>query len=162
VLKKSFSGTLEIGAMVMMIMVGAKAFGNVLAYSGATADSSNTPRNKVSPIFVVIMSRLLFHHGMLHGPGSHYMIALPFSCRSSDIGLNPIWFGVIFLLILSWHDNPSFRTGFVCHEECGSPGDDVERRLPGGLSIVLLQIFTMALLMIFPVLALWLPGLMLK
>jgi TRAP-type C4-dicarboxylate transport system permease large subunit len=166
VVKKSFSGTLEIGAMVMMIMVGAKAFGNVLAYSGATTGLVEFAANlKVPPILVVIgMQIVVFIMGCFMDPVPITMIALPiFMPIIKTLGLNPIWFGVIFLLNIEMATiTPPFGLVLFVTKNVAPRGTTLKDVYLSAYPIVLLQIFTMALLMIFPVLTLWLPGLMLN
>jgi tripartite ATP-independent transporter DctM subunit len=166
VVKRSFSGTLEIGAMVLMIMVGAKAFGNVLAYSGATAGLVQYAADfKVTPIFVVIaMQIVVFIMGCFMDPVPITMIALPiFMPIIKTLGLNPIWFGVIFLLNIELATiTPPFGLVLFVTKNVAPRGTTLRDVYLAAYPIVLLQIFTLALLMVFPVLALWLPGLMLK
>jgi tripartite ATP-independent transporter DctM subunit len=166
VVKRSFSGTLEIGAMVMMIMVGAKAFGNVLAYSGATSGLVQYAADiEVSPILVVIaMQIVVFLMGCFMDPVPITMIALPiFMPIIKALGLNPIWFGVIFLLNIELATiTPPFGLVLFVTKNVAPKGTTLKDVYLAAYPIALLQIFTMALLMIFPVLALWLPGLMLN
>jgi tripartite ATP-independent transporter DctM subunit len=166
VVKKSFSGTLEIGAMVLMIMVGAKAFGNVLAYSGATSGLVQYAADlKVSPIFIVIaMQVVVFVMGCFMDPVPITMIALPiFMPIIKTLGLNPIWFGVIFLLNIELATiTPPFGLVLFVTKNVAPRGTTLKDVYLAAYPIALLQVFTMALLMIFPVLTLWLPGLMLK
>jgi tripartite ATP-independent transporter DctM subunit len=166
VVKRSFHGTLEIGAMVLMIMVGAKAFGNVLAYSGATTGLVEFAAGlKVEPIIVIIgMQIVLLFMGCFMDPVPITMIALPiFMPIVKTIGFDPIWFGVIFLLNIEMATiTPPFGLVLFVTKNVAPPGTTLRDVYLAAYPVVLLQLLTMALIMIFPFLALWLPGLMMK
>jgi tripartite ATP-independent transporter DctM subunit len=163
--KDSFGGTLELGAMILMIMVGAKAFGNILSYSGATTGLVEFAAGlEVAPILVIIgMQIVLLIMGAFMDPVPMTMIALPiFMPIVKTLGFDPIWFGVIFLLNIELATiTPPF--GLVLFVTWNvSPSDTTLKDVYwAALPIVLLQLFTMALLMIFPMLTLWLPSMML-
>jgi tripartite ATP-independent transporter DctM subunit len=164
VVKKTFVGTLNIGAMVLMIMVGAKAFGNVLAYSGATSNLVELAGQiQVAPIIIVIiMQVIVFLLGCFMDPVPITLIALPiFMPIIKTLGLDPIWFGVIFLLNIEIATiTPPFGLVLFVTKNVAPKGTTLGDVYSGAYPIVLLQIFTMALLMIFPILTSWLPSLM--
>jgi len=164
-LMDSFSGTLEVGAMVLMIMVGAKAFGNVLSYSGATTGLVEFAAGlKVTPMVVVIgMQVVLFIMGAFMDPVPITMIALPiFMPIVKALGFDPIWFGVIFLLNIELATiTPPFGLVLFVTKNVAPEGTTLKDIYVAAYPIVLLQMFTLALLMLFPLLTLWLPSLML-
>jgi tripartite ATP-independent transporter DctM subunit len=164
-IKDAFSGTLEIGAMILMIMVGAKAFGNVLSYSGATTGLVEFAAGlKVAPMLVIIgMQIVLLFMGAFMDPVPMTMIALPiFMPIVKTLGFDPVWFGVIFLLNIELATiTPPFGLVLFVTRNVAPEGTTLKDVYWAAYPVVLLQIFTMALLMLFPILTLWLPGLML-
>ncbi len=165
VTKAAFRGTIEIGAMILMVMVGAKAFGSVLAYSGATSGLIEMATQvQVSPIVVVIFMQLvLLILGAFMDPVPITMVALPiFMPIIRSLGLDPIWFCVIFLLNIEMATiTPPFGMVLFVTKTVSPEGTTLADVYKAAYPIVGLQLFTLVLLMAFPVLALWLPGLML-
>jgi tripartite ATP-independent transporter DctM subunit len=165
VIKKSFAGTIDMGAMVLMIIVGAKAFGNVLAYSGATsgivemAGGSGLP-----PIAIIIfMQIVVLLLGCFMDPVPITMIALPiYMPIIKTLGFDPIWFGVIFLLNIELSAiTPPFGLVLFVLKSVAPSGTTLEDIYLAAYPIVFLQLFAIALLIAFPIISLWLPSLML-
>jgi tripartite ATP-independent transporter DctM subunit len=166
VIKKSFTGTLDVGAMVLAVMVGAKAFGNILAYSGATTGLVELAAGmKVSPMVIIIsMQVVVFIMGCFMDAVPITMIALPiFMPIIKTLGLDPVWFGVIFLLNIELATiTPPFGLVLFVMKQVAPEGTTLQDVYLGAYPVVCLQLFTMALLMTFPILTQWLPGLMLS
>ena len=165
VIKSAFIGTLEIGAMILMIMVGAKAFGNVLSYSGATTGLVEFAAGlQIAPILIIIgMQIVLLIMGAFMDPVPMTMIALPiFMPIVKTLGFDPIWFAVIFLLNIELATiTPPFGLVLFVTRNVAPKGTTLKDVYWAAYPVVLLQIFTLALLMAFPILTLWLPSLML-
>lgn len=162
VLKKSLAGTLSVTGMLFLIMGGATAFSQILSFSGATSGiTSLASQLPVPPIIIVISMQivLLFLGGFLDVV-SIMMITLPiFIPVIESLGFDPIWFSVIFLINIEMAGtSPPFGMSlFVMKgvtDDDTSMGDIYKAALP----FVGLDIIAMAVIMYFPIIALWLPG----
>jgi len=166
VIKKSFAGTINMGAMVLMIIVGAKAFGNVLAYSGATTGIVEMAGGLGVPplVIVILMQIVVLILGCFMDPVPITMIALPIYMPIIKLlGFDPIWFGVVFLLNIELSAiTPPFGLVLFVLKNVAPPGTKLQDIYLAAYPIVLLQFLAMALLIAFPALSLWLPGLMLS
>jgi tripartite ATP-independent transporter DctM subunit len=166
VIRNAFSGTLDVGAMILMVMVGAKSFGTVLAYSGATSGLIEFVASlKVSPIVIVIcMQIVIFILGCFMDCAPITLIALPiFMPIIKTLGLDPVWFGVIFLLNIELATiTPPFGLVLFVTKNVSPRGTTLQDVYLAAYPIVGLQLFTIALLLVFPILTQWLPALMIR
>jgi tripartite ATP-independent transporter DctM subunit len=160
--KKSVLVSGKIVGMVFLIVMGSTAFGQVLAGSGVSRDLIKAVAGMtVSPwVILVIMQLLILAMGMIMDAVAIMMITLPlFMPIIKVLGFNKIWFGTIMLINIEIASmSPPF--GMLCFVMKGiSPPDvtmgDVYR---SALPFMLMQLTNMGLVMAFPSLALWLPG----
>jgi tripartite ATP-independent transporter DctM subunit len=160
-LKKVFSGTLNIAGMMFMIFLGAIAFSQILAYTGATKElvyvTSNLP---VSPILVVILMQLIvLLLGMFLEQTSIMMITLPiFMPIVSALGFNEVWFGLITLINLGI-GNRTPPVGFLLFvmKSISPPDTTMVDIYRAATPYILLDVIVMLLVMFIPQLALWIP-----
>lgn len=164
VVKKATIGTLSVTGMLFLIIAGATAFSQVLAYSGASAGlSALATELPVAPIFVIMaMQVVILFLGAFMDVVSIMMITLPiFVPVVLSLGFNPVWFAVIFLINIEVAGiSPPFGLSLFVMKGVATPdttmGDIYRAALPFcGLSLI-----AMSLIIAFPLLALWLPGLM--
>ena len=160
-LKKTMVGTLNISAMMFMIFLGAIGFSQLLAFSGATQALVNFATNlPVPPLFIIIIMQIvILFLGMFIEQASIMMITLPiYMPIVNAFGFNNIWFGMITLICLGIANRtPPF--GFllfvlkaVLPEETRM-GEIYRSAMP----YVFCDLAVVALLMIIPSLAYWLP-----
>ena len=164
VVKKSVSGTVQITVMMFIIITGAKTFSQILAFTEATRGLAEFATGlPVAPIIIIIaMQVIVLVMGMLMDITSIMMITLPiFVPVVQSLGFDPVWFAVIFLLNMEMATtSPPFGlTLFVMKGV--APADttmgDIYR---AALPFLGLDLIAMTLIIAFPALALWLPGLM--
>jgi len=164
VLKKAITGTISVTGMLFLIIAGATAFSQILAYSGASASLSALVTGlPVAPIIIImVMQVVILFLGCFMDVVSIMMITLPiFVPVVLSMGFNSVWFAVIFLINIEVAGiSPPFGLSLFVMKGVAPPdttmGDIYRAALPFcGLSLV-----AMALIMAFPALALWLPGLM--
>lgn len=164
VLKKSLAGTLSVTGMLFLIMGGATAFSQILSFSGATTGITELATGiNVAPMFIIILMQIiiLFLGGFLDVV-SIMMITLPiFIPVIETLGFDPIWFAVIFLINIEMAGiSPPFGLSLFVMKGV-APGEttmgDIYR---AALPFIGLSIIAMAMVMAFPRIALWLPGLM--
>lgn len=164
VMKKAITGTISVTGMLFLIIAGATAFSQILAYSGASASLSALATGlPVAPIIIImVMQVVILFLGCFMDVVSIMMITLPiFVPVVLSMGFNSVWFAVIFLINIEVAGiSPPFGLSLFVMKGVAPPdttmGDIYRAALPFcGLSLI-----SMALIMAFPPLALWLPGLM--
>lgn len=164
VIKKVSLGSVSITGMLFLIICGATAFSQILAYTGGsrvlTEMASELP---VSPILVIIaMQVLVLILGALMDVVSIMMITLPvFMPVVETLKFDTVWFLVLFLINIEMAgiSPPYGMSLFVLKGVVGdqmSMGDIYRAAFP----FLGCGLFVMALVLIFPLLALWLPKLM--
>ena len=163
-ISESISSTLKITVMMFMIMTGAVAFSQILAFTGASSGLVQLATSlNLAPIMIVIfMQIILLFMGTFMEPLTIMMVTLPvYMPIIRDLGFNPLWFGAIMLLNMEMATiSPPF--GLVLFVMKGvapedtSMGDIYKAALP----FLACDAVAMGLIMLFPSLALYLPGLM--
>lgn len=163
VLKKSISSTVSIIGMIFLIIAGAKVFSSILSFSGISEGVTEIMIGiTASPIIiVVIMEIIVFIMGAFMESASIMMITLPiFVPIIIKIGLDPIWFAVIYLLnIETGLLTPPFGLNLFVMKGVAPRDTTMKDVYSAALPFVVLNIIVMALIIAFPLIALWLPGL---
>ena len=161
-LKESLLSTLHVTVMVFMIMTGSAAFSHILAFSGATSGLIGAVASlDTMPILVLIAMQLtVAFMGAFMEPLSIMMVVLPvFLPVAQTLGFNPLWFGVILLINLETATiSPPFGTGLFAMKGVAPPDTTIGLVYRAAIPFVVCNIVAMAAVMIFPDLALWLPG----
>jgi tripartite ATP-independent transporter DctM subunit len=160
-LKASMKGSLEVTAMVLMIVAASKTFSTVLAFTNAT-DSMVALVNglAISPYAVLVaMQVIVVVLGCLMDPVSIMLITIPiFMPIIAALGFDPIWFAVIMLVNLEMGNmTPPF--GMLIFVMQGVTPKDVtyEEIVWATVPYMLFDILVMAMIIVWPQLALWLP-----
>ncbi len=165
VIKKSFTGTIEITVMLLMIITGATAFGQILSLSGASRGLVDLATSlPLSPIMLVIVMQLvILILGTFLSLVPIMMITLPiFIPIVSTLGFDPIWFGIIMLINLEMAGTtPPFGLLLYVMRGVAPPGTTMGDVVRAGLPFLLCDLAAIILCFVFPVLVLWLPGIML-
>ncbi len=162
VFRSSISATLRITVMMFMILTGAMAFSQILAFSGASSGLVSLAGSvNLSPIMILIfMQIILIFMGVFMEPLTIMMVTLPiYMPIIKALGFDPLWFGTIMLINMEMATTtPPF--GLVLFVMKGvAPSDttmaDIYR---AGFPFLILDAVAMALIMAFPSLVLYLPG----
>jgi tripartite ATP-independent transporter DctM subunit len=160
---KVVRSTLQITVMMFMIMAGSKAFSQILAYTGASVGLIDFLTSfNISPIITLItMQLVLLILGCLMDGVSIMMITLPiFMPIVRELGLDPVWFAVIFLINLDVGGlTPPFGLSLFTMKGV-SPDSSMQDIIKASVPFLFLDLLAMALIMLFPAIALWLPGVM--
>ena len=164
VVVKSFRGALLTTGMLFLIVMGAKAFGHILAFSGATTGliefAGGLP---VAPIVIVIaMQFIVMIMGMFMEVSSIIMITMPlFIPLVQSLGLDPVWFAVIILLNIEMATtSPPFGISLFVMKGVAPPDTTMGDVYKSGLPFLGCDLVAMALMIAFPTLVLWLPSIM--
>ena len=164
VVKKSINGTLKVTGMIYLIVAGATAFSQILSFSGATYGLANVINGlEVSPILVVVfMQGIVLIMGGFMSIIAIMMITLPiFVPIIVNLNFDAVWFATLFLINVEMAaTTPPFGLNLyvmkgVVHGSTTTMGDIIVAAIP----FLLCDIVAIVLVMAFPSLALWLPGL---
>ncbi len=164
VLREALDGALRTTAMIFFILVGSMAFSQILAFSGAGSTITQmTADLPLSPIILVIcMQLMVIVLGAFMDQLSILMITLPiFMPIIRAIGFSDMVF-IIMLLInveMAGKTPPFGMSLFVIK---GVVSEDVSTLdiYKSVVPFLFLDMLVMAMLLAFPVLVLWLPGMM--
>jgi len=162
ILRRAISGTIKVNGMIFLIIGGATAFSQILAYSGATAGLSEVATSlHVRPVFIIVaMQVVLVFLGCFMDPVCIMMVTVPmFFPVIESLGFNPVWFCVIMLVNLEMAViSPPFGLSLFVLKGLATPDTKIEDVYRASLPFMGLNVLAMALVIIFPELALWLPG----
>jgi tripartite ATP-independent transporter DctM subunit len=163
-IKTVFHNSTNVSVMIFTIIVGASAFAQILAFSGATSGlASFASQLNLAPLYIMwIMQIIVLILGCFMDVVAILMVTLPiFMPVVHAIGLDPVWFGVIILINTQVAGiSPPFGMNLFVMRAVApkdtTMGDIYRAALPFcGLSIILMLIITFV-----PQIALWLPSLM--
>ncbi|MBI4187269.1 MAG: TRAP transporter large permease subunit [Chloroflexi bacterium] len=162
--KKAAASTASTSTMIFMIIAGALAYSQLLAFTGATRGlvefSTGLP---LPPIAIIIgLQLIVVILGMFIEQSAIMMITLPmFMPVVTALGFNPVWFGAIYLInmVLGGISPPFGLTMFVM-KGVAPPDTTMGDIYRAAMPFVYIDLIAMALVTAFPSLALWLPGLM--
>ena len=164
IVKRATIGTLSVTGMLFLIIAGATAFSQILAYSGASAGLSGLATGlPVAPIVIIMaMQVVVLFLGAFMDVISIMMITLPiFVPVVLSLGFNPVWFAVIFLINIEMAGiSPPFGLSLFVMKGVATPDTTMGDIYRAAFPFLGLSLIVMALTIAFPVLALWLPGLM--
>jgi len=160
-LKASMKGSLEVTAMVLMIVAASKTFSTVLAFTNATEGMVELVKGlAVHPILILVaMQVIVVILGCLMDPVSIMLITIPvFMPIVTALGFDPIWFAVIMLVNLEMGNmTPPF--GMLIFVMQGVTPKDVtyEDIVWAAVPYMLFDVLMMAMIIVWPQIALWLP-----
>ena len=160
-LRQALDSTARISCMIFLIIIGGVIFSRFLAFSGipfALVDFIHGL--EVAPLVVVIVMLLILTLlGMFIDPVGMIMLTLPFFYPIiKDLGLDPVWFGVLIVLQaeLGVITPPIGIHLFVVKQI--APDVPLLAIIRGIVPFMLCQFAVVALVVAFPEIALWLPG----
>jgi tripartite ATP-independent transporter DctM subunit len=162
-MKKSVVGALRVTLMAYLIVFGSATFSQLLAFSGASSGLIRWATSfDLAPVaMLLVMFAVLLVLGMFMEQISMMLLTVPiFFPLATTLGFDPIWFGLIILLALEI----SFTTppfGLLLFVMKGvAPKDTTMRDIyVSALPYMGCSMLLVVLLILFPALALWLPGL---
>ena len=159
-------GTLKITGMLMWIMTAAAVFTAVYTGLGATQFINDTVRSlHVSPIGVIIgMQFTIFVLGCIMDPNGIMLITVPiYAPIAAGLGFDPVWFGLLTIMNIECaYLTPPFGWNIFYMRSVAPPSvtlADIYRSVP---IFVGLQLTGLILVLIFPIIALWLPRLIIR
>jgi tripartite ATP-independent transporter DctM subunit len=164
VTKKAVGSATSLSIMVLVILTGSAAFSQLLSFSGVTPGITRLAADlPVDPIVVLILMQLVvIMLGMFIEQTSIVMVTIPiFMPIVGAMGWDPIWFGAIMMLNLEMATiSPPFGLSLFVMKGIASRGTTMMDVYRAALPFVALNLIVMALMIAFPAIVLWLPGLM--
>lgn len=166
-LKGMFSMAVGVNAMVCWIMIGAVAYSRLVLTSGVGEWFCGIVTGlEVNRWLILIGMQLLFFVlGMVLDPVGIILITTPlFMPIIRELGFDPLWFGILFIMNMEMaYITPPFGFNLFVMRGIASASDLTIKDIYLGVwPFVAIQALGLALVMIFPQLALWIPGLMIE
>ncbi|MEW9921565.1 TRAP transporter large permease subunit [Marimonas sp. MJW-29] len=162
-MKKSIVGALRVTLMAYLIVFGSATFSQLLAFSGASRGLVNwaTSYDLAPLVMLLVMFGVLLLLGMFMEQISIMLLTVPiFFPLAQTLGFDPIWFGLIMLLALEISfTTPPFGLLLFVMKGVAPPGTTMREIYTSAFPFIGCSLLLVALLVAFPGLALWLPGL---
>jgi len=164
VVRLSLESTVRVGGMVFFIIMSSTVFSQLLAYSGASAGMLQWATGFQAPTTVILMVMFvaLLVLGMFMDPVSMMLISAPiFFPLVATLGVDPVWFGIFVLLALEMSGTtPPFGLLLYIMLGIAPPGTTLFRVASAAFPFLVCDAILVGLLIAFPAIALYLPGLM--
>ena len=162
VIKKTTTSSLNVTGMILMIIGGAQAFSQILAFTGASAGMAEFATNlPVAPIVIICaMQIIILFLGCLMDVVSIMMITLPiFVPVVRELGYNDVWFAVTYLINIEIAGiSPPFGLSLFVMKAVAPKGTTMADVYNAAFPFIGCSLLAMILIIVFPLIALWLPG----
>jgi tripartite ATP-independent transporter DctM subunit len=159
--KSTAYGTMRTTAMLLWIMCAAAAFTSVYTGLGAVQLISDTIKAmNMDPVLVIIgMQVTIFLLGMIMDPNGILLITVPiYAPIAVGLGFDPIWFGLITIMNMETsYLTPPFGWNIFYLKSVAPPEITLVDIYKSVVNYVALQLFGIVIVFIFPIIALWLP-----
>ncbi len=164
IFKKSIRGTIGVSSMLLLIIAGATAFSQILAFSGVTIGLTDMVMGLPLPpmAIIIMMMVIVLFLGSFMDPVAIMMITLPvFIPVVKSTGYDPVWFCVLYLLNIEMAmTTPPFGMALFVMKGVAPPGTKMKDIYFAAFPFLGCDLFVMILILLFPFITLWLPGLM--
>ena len=160
---EAFRGALRVSGMIFLIIVGSSTFSQILAYSGATTGMVEfvTKAQVSALVMLLIMFVTLLLLGTMIDATSIMLLTVPiFFPIAKALGFDPIWFGLVLLLGIEMSGTtPPFGMLLFVMLGVSPPGTTLGQVAKAAAPFLVCDAILLALLIAFPMLALYLPRL---
>jgi tripartite ATP-independent transporter DctM subunit len=161
VLWQALEGVVSLAGMVLILIAGSKAFGQLLAYSGATQGFIKFMAGlPVSPgLLVGVILLALFILGLFVDPLTIMLVAVPIlNPLVAVFGWDPTWFYLLFLVtVVMGGESPPFGMSLFVLKGV-IPHVPISTIYRAQIPFILLDMANVAILAVFPQITLWLPN----
>ena len=156
-----WSTTLTTGAILWIIIGAVSLVGiyNIMG-GGAFLRGALTGTDAHPMLIIAMMMAIIFVLGTFMEWIAIVFITVPvFAPVVADLGYDPVWFGILFAMnIQIYMLSPPFGPACFYLKSVAPPDVDLREIYAAVLPFIALQIVGLALVMAFPQIALWLPG----
>ncbi len=160
-LMKALLGTVAVSGIILFIIVGATTFSQVLSFSGVVNGILGLITGQGLSAMTVIfgMILILLFLGCFVDQVSMMLITLPFFMPLViKLNIDPIWFGIIFLICMQLGLlTPPFGLLLFTMKGVAPREITMNQIYRASLPYVVFGILVLALIVLFPALATWLP-----
>lgn len=159
VFKRAIVGSLEISVMLLLIISGALAFTQMLAFTGATEGLVNLVLSvKASPLAVVgLMIITVVALGMVMGPVPIMLVTLPvFVPVVEKLGFDATWFAVLYLIAIeTGSTSPPFGAGLFVMKGVAPKGTTMNEIYRAAVPFLVCDALAIIIVLAFPVIVAW-------
>lgn len=163
-LTKALRETAKINVMLLFIITGSLTFAQVLQVSGATSGVLQAIGSISFTQFsaMIVMMVLLLFLGCFMDQISMILLTLPFFLPIADsLGMDSTWLMVMMLIAMEISLlTPPFGLLLFVMKGVAPPDITITQIYRASLPFIALEVIVMAILIAFPAVALWLPGLL--
>jgi TRAP-type C4-dicarboxylate transport system permease large subunit len=149
--------------MVFLLVIASSVFGQLMAFAGASTALVDwaTGIEAVPLIKLLLMFGTLLLLGMFMDQISIMLLTIPiFFPLAASLGFDPVWFGIIVLLAMEMSlSTPPFGLLLFLMQGVAPKGTTLGQVAWAATPYLLCDLVLMALLLIFPAIALYLPSL---
>lgn len=160
--RKSLHSTVVVSGSLFFILVGSSVFSQLLAFSGASngfmAWATGLSENRY--LLLLFMFCVLLVLGMFMDQVSMMLIAVPVMFPlAMQLGFDPVWFGIVFLMAMEMSlTTPPFGLLLFIVKGMAPPGTRFGQVVAAAFPFLVADAVLVLLLVLFPAIALWLPG----
>ena len=166
VFSKMYNRTFILTAMIAWILIGATAFNTIYNFMGAFKVIKSVADNLPGGAFTVIACMLIFNFvlGCLMDDYAIITLTAPLYLPIIvSLGVDPIWFGLIFMLNLQMaYLTPPFGFNLFYMKSIVPKGISLKDIYISVVPFIGLQTVALVICIIFPQIATWLPNFMIK
>jgi tripartite ATP-independent transporter DctM subunit len=160
-LRKSLEGTLRVTVMAFLIIFGSATFAQVLAFTGASSGLMNWALGFDLPqmgMLLVMIGVILFLGCFMDQLSMMLLTAPIFFPLAKTLGFDLVWFGLIMLLALEiGYTTPPFGLLLFVMKGVSPPGTSMRDIYLSAMPFIACVLLLIALIIVFPPLATWLP-----
>jgi tripartite ATP-independent transporter DctM subunit len=153
-LVRSVKGALRVTVMSFMIILASSTFSQILAFSGASSGMIEWALGFQLPdwVLLLIMFGILLILGCFMDQLSMLLLTVPlFFPLAKELGFDLIWFGVIVMMSLEiGYTTPPFGLLLFVMKGVAPPGTTMEQIIVAAIPYILCAMLTVALIVIFP------------
>ena len=150
--------------MTLMILLGANAFTQLLGFTGALHGVTNFVAGLQLPAILIhiAMLTLIVCMGTLIDAVSQIMLTVPvYFPVITALGMDPLWFALTMLMTFEiGSTSPPFGMSLFVIKGVAPPDVTMGEIYRAALPFIYCDIVSIALVISFPILALWLPSMM--
>jgi tripartite ATP-independent transporter DctM subunit len=161
-LMKSLKGATAISGMILFIILGATTFSQILSFSGATEGLVSAILGQGLSTFAIVtlMMLILIFLGIFVDQVSMMLITLPvFMPIVLRLGVDPVWFGILFLICMQLGLLlPPHGLLLMTMRGVAPPQVTMGHIFQAVVPYVIMSLLLLALLLLFPGVATWLPS----
>lgn len=165
-IKKILHMTVSVNTMVFWIILAAVAYARLVTVSGVgewfSGSITGLPVNRW--VILCLMQVVFFFLGMVLDPAGILYITAPFFIPTiTALGFDPLWYGILWIINMNMaYLTPPFGFALFVLQGVAPKEVTTEDIYIGVWPYVGMMAVGMVLVMIFPSLVTWLPGLMIK